>query len=307
MKNLEERINTISKYYKNKYKKRMFRIGLSIQKTCPHQAKNGGCIFCLPNTFTDANLDKIQSVKDQIDYLIPKIEKKCGQVGYIAYFQDNTSTYGDPEFLKRCFLEADNHQMIDEIIISTRPDYLNSEMIKIFSCLNKPLTIEIGIQTIHDKSLLFLNRNHTQQDNEDSINLLKEHDIRTGVHLILGIPCETTKDVMETIYWINLKKISEVKLHHLIAYEGTKLGDLFINKQIKFPFSSFEDYLLLLSKIILKINPNCNISRFFTSNLNQTMSALNQFPGIKKIWLNELTKYLNQHDIHQGTEYLESK
>lgn len=299
MKSLEERVTTLSSLYKIKYQRRVFRLGLSLNRECPNRLSSTGCIFCQPESFTDLNLSD-KSIKQQIDFLIPKLKAKCGQVGFIAYFQDNTSTCGPLDELRMAFQQADLHPDILEIVISTRPDFINTEIINIIKYIKKNVTVELGIQSIHDNSLQYLNRNHSQEDNQNAVNLLIKNNIPISAHLILGIPYETEEDIKKTIQWTINNGFSELKLHHLVAYKGTRLGDIYEQEPSLFTLQDPDTYIRLLGELIKDIPGNIAISRFFTSNLNQTGKSLNQFPGIKKIWLNQLTKYLDDNDIYQG-------
>lgn len=297
---IEERIFTLAKYYKLKYGQKVYKLGLSTQIDCPQRLKGSPCIFCSPDSFIENELAHCKSITEQIDYLSGKLIAKFGNIGFSAYFQDNTSTYGDPEYLESLFLEADQHSLIKELVISTRPDYLNESILEIIKKLKKPVTVEIGIQTIHDKSLTFLRRGHLQINNAKAIELLNKYQIRTGAHLILGIPGETKEDILATIDWINEQHISEVKFHHLVVYKDTELEQAFKETKLSQAYNNLAEYCELLGMIIQRLNKDCVISRFFTSNLIQDRSSLNQFPGIKKKWLNELTKTLNKNNIKQG-------
>lgn len=307
---LHERVNTQSAYYKKKYGQRVFKIPLSTGIQCPQRVNNSPCVFCQPDTFIDQINQNHISITDQINLMISKIHAKTGAQSFIAYFQENTSTYGDPQYLINCFKEADKHPQINELVISTRPDYLNEIILSLLKNIEKPLTIELGVQTTHDKSLLYLNRNHTQKDNQIAIELIHRFNqqnpnkkINIAVHLILGIPGESKTDMIDTIHFINQQDIDEIKFHHLVVYKNTPLENLMIHSPFKPIYTNLEEYCELLSEILSLLKPNTLISRFFTSNLIQDNTSLNQFPGIKKTWLNQLTKTLNNNNIHQGLNY----
>ncbi|HOE91758.1 MAG TPA: TIGR01212 family radical SAM protein [Candidatus Cloacimonadota bacterium] len=305
MSGLDERINTFSKHYKNKYGRKMFKIGLSTGLECPQRVNNSPCIFCEPKSFIDNESKELGSITQQIDYLTNKISKQYRDIGFIAYFQDNTSTYGDFAFLKKLFTEAINHPLINEVIISTRPDYINEDLLSFFSRMEKDVTFELGIQTIHDKSLQFLNRNHSHQHSIDAINLLKKYSFRVGAHILLGIPNETKADILSTIDFINRAGVDDIKIHHLIAYKNTQYGAIYDSVIHSIAYSSLDEYCDLLIEIIRVLNPNTIISRLFTSNLNRQGNAKNQFAGVKRQWINHLTKMLNEKNIVQGVNYID--
>ncbi len=274
------------------------KIGLSLGITCPNR-NNGGCVFCLPSTFTDVVNDNNKlSLTDQISQLIPKISSKTKTNKFIAYLQDETSTACSPNFLKDSLAIIEKSNIFEEVIISTRPDYLNIDILIAIKSAKLPVTIEIGMQSCHDSSLLFLNRNHTHQDTKNALKLCQDFDIPTGVHLILGIPGETKSMILETINFVNNEiNIKDVKLHNLVIYQNTPLAKIYQN----YNFLSYPKYIELLASVIGNLQPEKTISRLFTTNLRQDSLAINSFPGIKQIWLKELWIYLKDKQIYQGS------
>jgi radical SAM protein (TIGR01212 family) len=309
---IEERINTISKYYKSKYAFRVFKIGLSTGIKCPKKAEDDDCVFCVRNTYMDEKIDSIHllPIHKQIDFMKNKIKSKVKADGFIAYFQDGTSFYGDKSHLISSFVEADEHPDILGLIISTRPDFINAEMLNEIKKLKKSVLVEIGLQSISDKSLAFLNRGHSQLDNQNAVDLLYSYNIPTGVHVILGIPGEDFIDTTKTANWINTNKgIVDVKIHHLAVYRGSKLEQRFIYKDDlgydphrydNDAIISLEQYIELLALFVSHLRKDLVISRLFTSNLNKHMRMLNDFPGVKREWLNLFEKYMTINNITQG-------
>ena len=294
--NINKKINTWSKHYKEKYGFRVFKIGLSTGIDCPNR-QSGGCIFCVQNTFVDDNFCSygnpaiVLDITSQIDYLIKKLKSKVKSGGYIAYFQDNTSLHGDPDYLFSLFKAADEHPEILELIFSTRPDCLPESILNKLTKLNKPITIEIGIQTTNDKSLKFLNRGHTQADNQRAIENLLKYSFKIGVHIILGIPGETKEDIDRTLDWINSNKvISDVKIHHLAVFKGAKLAEMIEKKDM----IDLDSYLVLLAYFVQNLRKDLTISRLFTSNLNRQQIMLNAFPGVKRMWLNRFVEEMSK-------------
>jgi len=228
--------------------------------------------------------------------MIEKLQSKVKAGGFIAYFQDGTSFYGDKEYLLEMFKEADEHPKVLELIISTRPDYVDDEFMEMLSVLKKPLTIEIGVQSVHDKSLDYLNRGHGQNDNQRAIDTLVKYNVKIGVHIILGIPNERLEDVLRTAEWINENKvINDVKVHHLAVFKGTK--QLIVDSG---QLIDLESYIKVLGFFVRNLRKDLTISRLFTSNLNRHQTMLNDFPGVKRMWMNRFEEYMNEHDIIQG-------
>lgn len=294
---LEEHINLLSQKWRKEYNSRVMKLGLSLGVTCPNRLK-GGCIFCLPATFTDEINDQSGfTLTEQIELLLPKIESKTKVNKFIAYLQDETSTACDLEYLDESLAILEKSNIFQEIIISTRPDYLDLNVIRVLKKRSLPITIEIGMQTIHDASLNLLQRNHSQDDTIKALELCSDNNIPVGVHLIVGIPFETEAMVLETINFINKTEIiKDVKIHNLVAYQGTKLAEIYQELQ----FLSYSEYIKLLAVVIGNLQADKTISRLFTSNLRRDFVALDPFPGFKKLWLRDLWLYLKSNTISQG-------
>ncbi len=295
---LEEHINLLSQSWKKRYKCRVMKIGLSLGLTCPNR-KFGGCIFCLPSTFIDQiNDNKTLSLTEQIDFLLPKISKKTNTHKFIAYLQDETSTACSLDFFQESLAIIEKSNIFEEVIISTRPDFIDQDILTVIKNFKLKITVEIGMQTVHETSLNFLNRNHTHCDTIDALRLCEKFNIPTGVHIILGIPNETEKMMLETIDFINNNEnIKDVKIHNLVVYKYSKLADIYQN----YNFLSYLDYLELLSKVIGYLKPEKTVSRLFTSNLRRDLIALNSFAGFKQIWLKDLWILLKKNSISQGS------
>ncbi len=300
-KKLGDRIFIYSDYLKQKYGKRMFRVGLSTGVECPHRLNTGGCVFCDPETFTGKYQNSDLSLQEQLEIAIPLIRSKCGDVALLAYFQDDTSTAGNPGKLKEIYQTAVDHDEIEGLIISTRPDYINREIISILSEFDLPVTIEIGLQSIHQKSLDYLNRGHDLSAVEKAIRLCAEAGIEVGVHLIFGIPGETFQDMKDTIEYVSQNSaIRSVKFHNLVIFKNTKLQEMW--KEEKFKLLTVDDYIKLLGQLLPFLRGDIYITRLFTSNIRKDQVILGKFTGNKTKWLNWLRKYIYKNDIIQGSE-----
>ncbi len=289
-KRLEYRLNLWSDKAKKLYGSKAFKVGLSLGEKCPNRAKRG-CIFCIPSTFTEDNNN--YSIQQQLDIGIAKIRKGVGrELVYLAYFQDETTGAIKINKLRDAFEIASSDSRVKGIIASTRPDYCDDEYLQL--CKKYNVHIELGMQTIHDKSLELLGRNHTFQDTKLALERIKHHGLHAGVHLIIGIPDESLEDMIETIHYANRQDIiTDVKLHNLVAFKGSKLYDCDLD------LINIDEYIELLMKLIPEISVEKTISRFFTSNLHRNQIARN-VSGEKKVWLNKLLSELYAHGMYQG-------
>jgi len=297
---LEHRIFTYSTFLKNKYGQKVFRVGLSTGIMCPHR-QTGGCIYCNPHTFTGEYQYKQLSISEQMEDAVPRIKKSCGDVKLLAYFQDETSTAGPLDQLKQQFSEALLNRDVVGLIVSTRPDYVSRETLEMLSSFEVPVTIEFGVQSIHDKSLKFLERGHDFATVQKAIDLCAEFNLEVGVHLITGIPGETFEDMLKTVEWVaSQPNIKQAKFHNLVVYQGTRLTELF--KQGSFVQYTIEQHIIDLANLLPHLRGDISVSRLFTSNVRQDGIALGDYPGNKTKWMNQLRLYMMRHNLVQGSE-----
>ncbi|MCF7883536.1 MAG: TIGR01212 family radical SAM protein [Candidatus Cloacimonetes bacterium] len=297
---MEYRLFTYSTYLKHRFGRKVFRVGLSTGFPCPHREKTGGCIFCNAETFTGEYQAVGKSISEQLESAIPRIKDSCGDVALLAYFQDETSTAGSIEFLKQKFQSALSHPEVIGLIVSTRPDFVNEEVIDLLKSFNVPTTIEIGLQSIHDKSLEFLNRAHTFEEVDKAIQLCGEAGLDVGVHLIMGIPGESFADMLQTIRYISSNKfIKQVKFHNLVVYKNTKIARLAETGEIE--LLRIPNYIEILANLLPELRGDIVVSRLFTSNIRRSQIAIGKYNGNKTKWMNELRKFIYNHGINQGS------
>jgi radical SAM protein (TIGR01212 family) len=300
-KTLEQLIYTYSDFLKKRFGRKVFRVGLSIGEVCPHRLKTGGCIFCNPETFTGVYQAQNLSVKEQLAEAIPQIKNNCGDVALLAYFQDETSTAGDLHKLREKYSATLDHPDMVGLVVSTRSDYINKEIIDLLKSLPTPVTVEIGLQSIHNRSLNLLNRGHTFEQVDEAIMLCGEAGLEVGVHLILGIPEETEDDILETIRYVSENKyITQVKFHNLVCYQKTMLAQMV--KINNWKILTIEEYIPLLANAIAHLRQDMVISRLFTSNIKRNQIAIGEYKGNKTKWMAQLRNYMNAYKIWQGSK-----
>jgi len=297
---LGNRIYTYSNYLLRKFGRKVFRVGLSTGIPCPHRVRNGGCIFCNPQAFIGDYQNSV-SVPKQLEKGMELIKKGCGDVKFLAYFQDETSTAGDVKFLFEKFSQSLKNPDILGLVVSTRPDYINEKIVKMLASFEVPVTVEIGMQSIHEKSLKSLNRGHSQKQTEKAIKMCGEAGLEVGVHLILGIPGENFTEMINTIQNISTNKfIKQVKFHNLVVYKNTKLAE--IMKKTSIPILTIEEYIVILGNLLPFLRGDIVITRLFTSNILNSYLTVGNYRGNKTKWMNSLRKFIYKNDIVQGSE-----
>jgi uncharacterized protein len=295
---LSDLIYTYSSAMQAKYGKKVFRVGVSTGIECPHR-KAGGCLFCNPRTFRGSYQDENLSIEEQLEQGIAILKQNSKAKSFIAYFQDETSTAGDLDYLSDLFRRAIDYPGIRGLVVSTRPDHINKEVCQMLTSLPQPVSVELGMQSIHDKSLKFLRRGHTQADTARAVEMCREWGLETGVHLILGIPGESFADMRDTLKWVsNNSGIQEVKLHNLVVYAGTDLARLWQSGEVEqMPIA---EYIEILSELIGWIRQDIVISRLFTSNILHNDLGMAAMEGNKTKWMNQLRLKLLEKGYKQG-------
>lgn len=299
-----KRYHTLDYYYKQKYGCKIAKISLNGNFTCPNRDGTkgvGGCIFCSASGSGEYAGNKQKSITEQFLEIKEIIDKKWQNTKYIAYFQANTNTYADVDILKRKYEEALSLPNVVGINIATRCDAISDECLDYLEELNKKtdLVIELGLQTIHEKTSKLINRGHTLKEFTDMVRKLKERKINVVVHIINGLPYETKEDMLETVKFVNNLNIHGIKIHMLHILKNTKLAQLY--EKEKFHVLTKEEYIdivcnqleLLDEKIIINritgdpkiddlIEPNWLVKKFCVLNdIDKEMKSRRSYQGIK--------------------------
>lgn len=294
---------TYSELMKNKYGCKVYKLSLDTMCTCPNRDGTkgyGGCIFCSEGGSGDF-AEKIKDssyVKNALEKAKERVASKIkGDAKYVAYFQSFTNTYGDPDRLFSIYEKAALQDDIVELSIGTRPDCVGEEVIKRLSKLNKikPVTIELGLQTIHDKTAEFINRGYLLEEFSDAYKRLKDADLSVVIHLIIGLPYESKDDMKASVLYINSlnPKPDGIKLQLMHVMKNTKLADVFErNPEIFYDFS-LEDYADFIKELVDMISDDIVIHRL-TGDAPKKLLIHPLWSADKKKVLNTLNKKLNK-------------
>lgn len=291
-----KRYHTLNYFFKNKFNSKVFKIALNANFSCPNFKNGTGCIFC---SHGSGNSYEKLSLKEQYDLVKIPLDKKWPNSKYIAYFQANSNTYAPVSILKEKYEEALKLPNIIGLDIATRSDCLTDEILDYLSELNKRtfLMIEIGLQSMHNKTLEFINRGHNLQNFENAIKKLKERNIFTVVHIINGLPYETKEMMIETVKYLNNLNIDGLKIHMLYITKNTKLAEIY--QKEPFHILSKEEYIDIVCKQLEYLNPKITIMRITGDPIKEEL--------IKPTWLlkkfcvlNDIDKEMKKRDIYQG-------
>ena len=296
-------IRTLSDYCKEKFGTKVYRLSLSTGCSCPNRdgrAGRGGCSFCSEGgsgefaTKVKSIEEQIEEAKDRVKSKFPKDIKEEDKK-YIAYFQSFTNTYGDVDRLGGIFKTAILRDEIAALSIGTRPDCLEDDMLDLLDELNKikPVWIELGLQTIHEDSAKAFNRGYSLPVFNKAYMELKKRNIEVIVHVILGLPGETDKDMYETVrYLANLSpKLDGIKLHLLHILKNTRLEREYREKPFK--ILSLDEYTEILINC-LRILPESVVIHRMTGDGDKRLLVEPLWSADKKRVLNTINKAIRE-------------
>ena len=300
-----KRYHTLNYYYKTKFGMKIFKLSLNGGFTCPNLDGTkgyGGCIYCSKTGSGEFGGDKLKSLTEQVDEMKKVVNKKGIPCKYIGYFQARTNTYAPVSVLRERYEEVLACPDVIGLNIGTRCDAITDECLNYLEELNKKtyLTIELGLQTIHEKTSKLINRCHTLAEFDEMVKKLRKRHINVVVHIINGLPYEDEEMMLETIKHLNNLDIQGIKIHMLHIIKDTKMAELY--EQEKFHVLTKEEYINIVIKQLELLNPKIVINRI-TSDPN---------PGdlLEPTWLldkcqllNDIDKEMKKRNTYQGIKY----
>lgn len=300
--NNNKRYFTLDYFYKQKFGFKVAKISLNGNFTCPNidgKVGFGGCIYCSKLGSGDFAGKKTDSLEKQFDDIKKIINQKWKSAKYIAYFQANTNTYAPTPILKEKYETVLKFDNVVGLSIATRCDAIDDECLSYLTELSKRtyLTVELGLQTIHEKTAILINRCHTLEQFTNMVNKLRKNNINVVVHIINGLPYETKEMMIETAKFLNRLDIQGIKIHMLHILKGTKLAKIY--EKEKFPILTKEQYIDIVCDQLENLKPNIVINRITGDPKEDDLIEPNWL--IKKVSvLNDIDKCLSKRNTYQG-------
>jgi uncharacterized protein len=299
-----KRYYDLKSYWRNLFSRNVHKLAIDAGFTCPNRdghVATGGCIYCDGRGSKLRQQGELPSVAAQIEtgkkYYKPSSSK------FIAYFQTFTNTYAPVKKLQALYDEALAQSDVIGLSIGTRPDCLDIEIIELLSEYAKSnhIWVELGLQSIHDKTLECINRGHNYQQFLDAVNSLSGRGLNICVHIIIGLPGESDDDILKTAKTLATLPINGIKIHSLLALDGTIMGDMFKNGSI--PMISKEKYVALTADVLEVLPPEVVIQRLTADGYRDIFLAP-AWAGNKLDVLNSINKELEGRDSYQGIYFL---
>ena len=301
-----KRYYSFDSYLKQTFGEKIYKISLNGGFTCPNRdgtLGNRGCIFCSEGGSGDFAPDAVLPIDKQIKESIRLISKKTDAHKYIAYFQAFTNTYAPYEKLHSLFHEAILQEEIVGLAIGTRPDCLPQDVLELLDELNqiKPVLVELGLQTIHEKTAQFIRRGYPLSCFQQALKALHDLGINVVVHLILGLPGETEEMMLQSVRYLNQLPINGVKLSLLHVLKHTDLGALY--EKHPFPVYELDDYVDFVIRCIEELRGDIVIHRLTGDGPRDLLIAPLWTLNKRKV-LNEISRRMKETDSRQGKRFV---
>ena len=297
-----KRYHTLDYFYKNKFKSKVFKVSLNGGFTCPNKdGKVGtrGCIYCSRTGSGEFSGNIKNNLLKQFDDVKEMMSKKWPNSKYIAYFQANTNTYAPLDVLKEKYETVYKLPNVVGLSIATRPDSIEDDVYDYLEKLSKEtyLTVELGLQSIHEKTNKIINRCHSLECFNKAVKELRKRNINVVVHIINGLPYETKEMMIDTVKYLNNLDIQGIKIHMLHILKNTDLYDMY--QKEKFHVLSRDEYVSIVCEQLRYLREEIVINRITgdpkEDDLVEPTWLIKKF-GV----LNEIDKYMAKYDIYQG-------
>lgn len=285
---------SLNNYLRNTFGDKVYKLSLDGGFTCPNRdgtIDTRGCIFCSEGGSGDFAESSLLSITEQIEQGKKRVENKIKSDKYIAYFQAFTNTYAPVEILRQKFFEAIRHKDIVALSIATRPDCLDDNILSLLDELNKikPVFVELGLQTIHEKSAAYIRRGYPLSVYDEAVKKLKSISINIVVHVILGLPNESKTDMLETVSYVCKSGIDGIKLQLLHILKNTDLADEYYRGNVK--TLELDEYIDIIKACVEIIPSDIVIHRLTGDGAKKNLIAP-LWSADKKNVLNKLNKAL---------------
>ena len=294
--------NDYSSYLKSKYGCKVYRIGLDAGFSCPNRdgtKGRNGCIYCNDNGSRSNYTDPIKDIGQQLSARIDYLKKNRFATKFIAYFQAFTNTYATVDILKKTYDHILPFNEIVGLSIGTRPDAVDSNKLKLISSYmdRYDVWLELGLQSINNKTLENINRGHTFEDFIEAFRNAKKFNIPVCAHVILGLPVETIQDMLNTARMLSKLKIDAVKIHLLHILKGAPLEKLYSEGKIS--LMEQQEYVNLVCDFLENLSSEIIVQRL-TGEGNRQNHVAPEWALDKIGTINQICETLNNRKTYQG-------
>ena len=260
----ESRYFRLRRYLRTTFGQEVRKISVDAGFSCPNvdgTIGTGGCIFCDPKSFSPSRRRRVGSITEQLTAAVERFRRWTDATAFIAYFQPSTNTHAPLPELRRAYEEAIEFPQIAGLAIGTRPDCLAEEVLDLLSDVHEKtwLCTEIGLQTIHPRTLRRIRRGHSAEAFFDAARRLEERGLRFGAHVIVGLPDESREEIRATASALAQTDVHSVKLHNPYVTKDTEVERLW--RAGEWPLPTKAEYVSLAADFLERLPPTCVIDR----------------------------------------------
>ncbi len=297
-----KRYYTISYYFKKKYNQKVAKVPLNAGFTCPNRDGTkgiGGCTFCSEKGSGDSILKFDQDLETQYEQGLKRMRKKWPDCLGFAYFQSYTNTYADLETIKKIYDPFYAREDVLGVCIATRADCLEEDVLEYFAnkAREKETWIEIGLQSVHEKTIQRLNRCHSTNEVWEALKKIKNTQIKSCVHIINSLPYETKEEMIDTVKELSKHPFDAIKIHMLHLIQNTALAKQY--KESPFPILSLEEYVDVVVRQLEYLPYDCIIERLTGDGMADDLIEP-EWTIKKTIVTNEIDKKMAKENTWQG-------
>ena len=301
------RYNDFAGFLAGEFPFKVQKISVNAGFTCPNRDGTkgfGGCTYCNNQTFNPAYCRDDRSVTMQLEEGKRFFARKYPQMKYLAYFQAYTNTYGELELLKRMYEEALAVEGVVGLVIGTRPDCMPDSLLDYLEEVNRRtfLLVEYGIESADDRTLERINRGHSFACTEDAVRRTAARGIRTGGHVILGLPGESREDLIKQAERLSELPLTTLKMHQLQLIRGTRMAHEYALHPEEFHLFSADEYIDLVIDYVEHLRPDLILERFVSQSPRELLIAPDW--GLKNHESTDrVKKRMKERDAWQGKAY----
>jgi radical SAM protein (TIGR01212 family) len=289
-------------YIKKLFGRPVHKVNVDAGFTCPNRDGTigiGGCIYCNNDSFRPSSCSSILPIRDQIQNGIAHLRKRYGTEKFIVYFQPYTNTYAPVSELQKSYSEALQVPDVVGLAIGTRPDCVDDEKIQLLEELARDnfILVEYGLQSVYDKSLLFMKRGHNYDTFLQALELTKERGIHIGAHIIVGFPTERDEEMLKMAGILSELPLGFLKIHQLQVVKDTLLAIQY--QEDPFHTFNYDEYIDFLVHFIERLSPSIVLQRLFATAPDDILIAPRWERGKQEL-LRDVDARFIELDTYQG-------
>jgi radical SAM protein (TIGR01212 family) len=303
-----KRYNSLGGVLRETFRARVHKVSLRWDFTCPNrdgQVAVGGCTYCNNAGHTPRGYHAHMSIRDQMEQGMQAVRKRHKAEKFIAYFQSYTNTYGSVTKLERLYRDALDCPEVVGLSIATRPDCVPDDVLDLIAGIARHtyVWLELGLESMHDKTLQWVNRGHGLREFIDAVERSKIRGLRLCVHLVLGFPSESREEILQTPLLFNRLEIDGVKLHNLHVIRNTVLEQIYSSGTLT--LLSRDAYVSLLVDFLELLAQRIVIHRL-TGETYRELTVAPDWSINKMGLINAIHQELERRDAWQGKALLEN-